>query len=164
MWRRFRPRRNLKRRFPAVKPNQDLMWAITAGRQLNTPSSINTKDPYIPEHKFEDFAICPEIKRNIASKKYASPTPIQDRAIPTILAGEDIIGIANTGTGKTAAFLIPLINKVFMDRSQKTLIITPTRELALQIHDELAQFAQGLAIKSALCIGGANLFRQKRDL
>src|SRR3989344_2555276 len=99
MWRRFRPRTNSKRRFyPAVKSNnQDLMWAITAGRQLNTSSSANARDPYIPEHKFEDFAIIPEIKRNIASKKYTSPTPIQDRAIPTILAGEDIISIANTG-------------------------------------------------------------------
>ena len=164
MWRRFRPRSNLKRRFPAVKSNQDLMWAITAGRQLNTSGSVNARDPYIPEHKFEDFAICPEIKRNIASKKYTSPTPIQDRAIPTILAGEDVIGIANTGTGKTAAFLIPLINKAFMDRSQKVLIITPTRELALQIYDELAQFAQGLGITSALCIGGTSLFNQKRDI
>ena len=166
MWRRFRPRTNSKRRFyPAVKSNnQDLMWAITAGRQLNATSNVTVKDPYIPEHKFEDFAIVPEIKRNIASKKYTSPTPIQDRAIPTILAGEDIIGVANTGTGKTAAFLIPLINKVFMDRSQKTLIITPTRELALQIYDELAQFSQGLAIRSALCIGGTSLFNQKRDL
>ncbi|KKQ89548.1 MAG: DEAD/DEAH RNA helicase [Candidatus Curtissbacteria bacterium GW2011_GWC2_38_9] len=166
MWRRFRPRNNLKRRFsPAVKSNnQDLMWAITAGRQLNASSSVTTGDSYIPEHKFEDFAIVPEIKRNIASKKYTSPTPIQDRAIPTILAGEDVIGIANTGTGKTAAFLIPLINKAFLDRSQKALIITPTRELALQIHDELAQFAQGLAITSVLCIGGTSLFNQKRDL
>src|SRR3989344_5684159 len=165
MRRRFRPRNNFKRRFsPAVKSNQDLMWAITAGRQLNTSGSVNARDPYIPEHKFEDFAICPEIKRNIASKKYTSPTPIQDRTIPSILAGEDIIGIANTGTGKTAAFLIPLINKAFLDRSQRVLIITPTRELAVQIRDEFVEFSMGMNLDSTLCIGGVGIGPQQMRL
>ena len=165
MRQRFRPRSNLRRRFfSTAKPDQNLVLAISAGKQENTSSIVNAKDPYTPKYKFEDFAIAPEIKRNIASKQYVSTTPIQDKAIPAILAGEDIIGIANTGTGKTAAFLIPLINKVFKDRSQKVLIITPTRELALQIHDELGEFAQGLSITSALCIGGASLARQKSEL
>ena len=116
------------------------MWAITAGRSLNAKAEVQTKPDYVPEHKFEDFPISPQIKRNIANKKYISPTPIQDKAIPVILSGKDIIGIANTGTGKTAAFLVPLIEKIEKDKTQKVLIVAPTRELALQISDQLEDF------------------------
>jgi superfamily II DNA/RNA helicase len=85
---------------------------------------------------------------------------IQDRAIPEILQGKDLIGIANTGTGKTASFLIPLIQKIIKDRNEKVLIVLPTRELALQIVDELNAFARSLNINSALCIGGSSMSRQ----
>jgi superfamily II DNA/RNA helicase len=115
-------------------------------------------------NQFSDFQISDSIKSNIASKGYITPTPIQDQAIPVVLAGRDIIGMANTGTGKTAAFLIPLIEKVLKDRNQKVLIVTPTRELAAQIRDEFSTFAYGLQIFSALCIGGANMWRQKEEL
>ena len=140
------------------------MWAITAGRSQNMPNAEVAPTVYIPYHKFEDFPVSSQIKRNIANKKYVSPTPIQDQAIPVILEGSDIIGIANTGTGKTAAFLVPLIDKVYKDRSQKVLIIAPTRELAIQIEDELWDFANGLGIYSALCIGGTNIYRQRNQL
>jgi superfamily II DNA/RNA helicase len=86
-----------------------------------------------------------------------TPTPIQDQVIPLVLAGRDVVGIANTGTGKTAAFLIPLINKIMRDRMQKVLIIAPTRELATQIEDELRLFSRGLGIASVLVIGGASM-------
>lgn len=115
-------------------------------------------------HQFTDFNINPVLKQNIVSRGYITPTPIQDQAIQPILDGLDIIGLANTGTGKTAAFLIPLINKVTLDRNQKVLIIAPTRELALQISEELRNFAQGLQIFSATLIGGANIHRQISDL
>ncbi|OGE11408.1 hypothetical protein A3H87_05220 [Candidatus Curtissbacteria bacterium RIFCSPLOWO2_02_FULL_42_37] len=167
MRQRFRYGRNFKRRFfptPNRRPNQELMWAITAGRSQNAPSTEYTCPVYIPQHKFEDFPVSFEIKKNIANKGYSLPTPIQDQAIPAICAGKDIIGIANTGTGKTAAFLIPLLDKVFKDRSQNVLIIAPTRELALQIRDELCEFARGLSIKSALCIGGTNMSGQRSAL
>lgn len=140
------------------------MWAITAGRSQNMPSAEVAPTVYIPNHKFEDFPVSSQIKRNIANKKYVSPTPIQDQVIPAILAGSDIIGVANTGTGKTAAFLVPLIDKVFKDKFQKVLIIAPTRELACQIDGELRDFASGLSIGSALCIGGTNIFRQRNQL
>jgi superfamily II DNA/RNA helicase len=80
------------------------------------------------------------------------------------LEGSDVIGIANTGTGKTAAFLIPLINKVIADPNQKILIVVPTRELAVQIKDELLSFIHGLSVRTVLTIGGASLFRQRQDL
>ncbi len=119
---------------------------------------------YVPEHKFEDFPLSVQIKKNIFNKNYVSPTPIQDKAIGVILAGYDIIGIANTGKGKTAAFLIPLIEKVFKNKSEKVLIVAPTRELALQIHDEFHDFARGLGICAALCIGGVGLGEQRNEL
>lgn len=144
--------------------DQDLLWAISAGRDKNTQPVEQTQEVFNPKHRFENFDICIELKRNIEAKKYKLPTPIQDEAIPVILEGKDIIGIANTGTGKTAAFLVPLINKVNKNRREKVLIVTPTRELALQIHEELTGFARGMSIYGVLCIGGANILRQKREL
>lgn len=165
MTQRFRPRGNLKRRFfAASRPNEDLLWAISAGKGQNTSADVNTQPVYAPSHKFEDFDIAYEIKRNIANKGYISPTPIQDKAIPIILKGQDIIGIANTGTGKTAAFLIPLIDKVIKDKKEKVLIIAPTHELALQINDELTEFGKGLSVSSTLCIGGKSLISQRKGL
>src|SRR3972149_11253797 len=102
------------------------------GRRFRTfdPTSVVNSTPqkieievYLPKHTFGDFAVNEQLKKNILSAGFNTPTPIQDQAIPEILAGRDVVGIANTGTGKTAAFLIPLINKVYADRSQKVLII-----------------------------------------
>lgn len=111
-------------------------------------------------HQFADFAISDQLKGNIAHKGYQTPTPIQDQIIPHILEGKDVVGLANTGTGKTAAFLIPLIEKMIHDPSFKVLIIAPTRELASQIQDELQGFAYGMKIYSALIIGGVSAERQ----
>lgn len=113
---------------------------------------------------FSDFNIVDYLKVNIQNKGYITPTPIQTQTIPAILEGRDVIGLASTGTGKTAAFLIPIINKIFKDRNQKAIIITPTRELAVQINDELRSFSQGMNIYSALIIGGTNMYRQINDL
>lgn len=112
---------------------------------------------YSSKYQFWDFEICSFLKENIQKRGYKNPTPIQDQAIPILLRGRDVIGIANTGTGKTAAFLIPLIDKVYKDKSQKVLIIAPTRELAGQIEGELRQFAMGMNIYSVLCIGGVGI-------
>ncbi len=119
---------------------------------------------YIPQHKFSDFLISDQLKQNIASHGYVTPTPIQDQAIPHLLAGKDVVGIANTGTGKTAAFLIPLINKVLYNRSQKVLIVAPTRELAVQIEEEFLGFAKNLNMYSTLCIGGVSMHNQINSL
>jgi len=117
-----------------------------------------------PEHSFLDFKIEEKLKGNILKKGYADPTPIQDRAIPHVLVGQDVVGIANTGTGKTAAFLIPLIDKVLKNRKEKILIMVPTRELATQIDDELKDFAMMLSIFSVCCVGGAPINRQMSNL
>src|SRR6185436_2226740 len=102
--------------------------------------------PYLATNSFAGLAIHDTLKRNVVTAGYTAPTPIQDQAIPHALAGRDLVGIANTGTGKTAAFLIPLLDKVMRDRQQKVLIVAPTRELTIQIHQELIKLAAGLQI------------------
>jgi len=119
---------------------------------------------YIPAHQFTDFEVDNRIKNNVVRKGYYEPTPIQDKIIPLILKGKDVVGIANTGTGKTAAFLIPMINKTLLNKSNKCIIIVPTRELAFQIEKEFKDFAGGLGLFSILCIGGTSMNDQMRNL
>jgi len=119
---------------------------------------------YLPKHSFTDFEVSTLLKANILSKGYKDPTPIQDKVIPAIINGKDVIGIANTGTGKTAAFLIPLIELANRNKSRKTLILTPTRELAMQIYNEFRDFSQDMHIFTAVLIGGASVERQKLEL
>lgn len=127
------------------------------------PTQVHSEE-YVGQNHFGDFNISNELKLNIADRGYESPTPIQDQIIPHIIKGKDVVGIANTGTGKTAAFLIPLLNKVIQDRNERVLIITPTRELADQIREELFSFSKGLQIHATLCIGGSNISRQMDQL
>ncbi len=120
--------------------------------------------PYQPQHAFADFAIDQRLKENIVTKGYVTPTPIQDQTIPAILEGCDVVGVANTGTGKTAAFLLPLLHKVILDNRENILIIVPTHELADQINQELIAFRGRLRIFSVCCVGGASIGRQISDL
>lgn len=119
---------------------------------------------YQNKHTFNDFQIDQVIKDRIGHKGFVTPSPIQDSAIPPILEGRDVVGIANTGTGKTAAFLIPLVNKVMLDPKQQIIILAPTRELAIQIEEELHIFIKGTKIYSVCCVGGANIRRQISEL
>ena len=119
----------------------------------------------MPEHAFSDFALMPELQNTLKARGYTAPTPIQDGAIEPILAGRDVVGLANTGTGKTAAFILPLIQRLKSGQTkQNILIIAPTRELAMQINDEFRLFARGLQLYSALCVGGVNANRQISEL
>jgi superfamily II DNA/RNA helicase len=93
-----------------------------------------------------------------------SPTPIQDQIIPEILEGHDVVGLAETGTGKTAAFLLPLISKTLSSYKRQTLILTPTRELAIQIEVELQKLSGNLKIYSTVCVGGTGINPQIRSL
>lgn len=128
----------------------------------DVPTTLNQETA--TETTFDNFDIDQNLKINIKNHGYSKPTPIQSQAIEPIINGRDVIGLASTGTGKTAAFLIPLINKLFKDRGQKALIIVPTRELAVQINEESRNFAGGMNIYNALLIGGANMHRQIYDL
>ena len=106
---------------------------------------------------FSSLDLPESLKMTIARHGYTVLTPIQVQGIPAIRAGKDVIGIANTGTGKTAAFLIPLIENILKDYSYRALIISPTRELALQTRDELRKFSGNMPIFSTLCIGQSSM-------
>ena len=126
---------------------------------------VTTEEPvFVPEHKFSDFDINPHLKANILAHGYDLPTPIQDKSIPHALLGQDVVGLAATGTGKTAAFLIPLIDKVMKQKGERILIMAPTRELAVQIEHELAGFAKGLGFRGMVAVGGANIGPQISQL
>jgi len=126
--------------------------------------SIKGIESFISEHKFQDFKIDQRLIRAITAKGYEAPTPIQDKIISHIIEGSDVVGIANTGTGKTAAFLIPLINKILLNPREQVLIVTPTRELALQIDQEFKFFVRGMRIFSVCCVGGMSIGRQISEL
>lgn len=119
---------------------------------------------YEPTHAFTDFKISDRLKDNIIKKGYVTPSAIQDQSIPVILEGRDVVGIANTGTGKTGAFLIPLLDKVVRNHEERVLIMVPTRELAVQIEDEFRGFAAHTSIRSVSVVGGANIGSQIRML
>jgi ATP-dependent RNA helicase RhlE len=137
---------------------------IDVSKFINKAVITEKVENFIPEHAFVDFNIDVRLKGNIVTKGYVTPTPIQDKAIPHILRGADVVGIANTGTGKTAAFLIPLINKVLNAPKNKVLIVVPTRELAQQIEAELKGFAPRLNVHGVCVVGGAHIGAQIRNL
>lgn len=121
-------------------------------------------EPYTPKHSFADFAIDNLLKENIAQKGITIPSPIQDQAIPEALLGKDIIGIANTGTGKTLAFALPILQKLFIDQNSMAIILAPTRELAQQIEVEFRTLAKNSPVKMALLIGGRSMWAQNKSL
>ena len=121
-------------------------------------------EAYEPTHKFSDFSIEQIIKDNLSQNGYSTPTPIQDQAIPYGIEGHDIVGVANTGTGKTAAFAIPIIHNVIRFSDAFALIVAPTRELAQQIEQEAKKIGKGTGICSALLIGGSPMGPQLGQL
>jgi superfamily II DNA/RNA helicase len=134
--------------------------SIHHSKFIRKADPITESAPYVSKNKFADFKINEVLKNNIIKKGYVSPTPIQDITIPFVLAGRDVVGVANTGTGKTAAFLIPLLDKILNNMQEKILVIVPTRELALQINEEFWDFRGNLNIFSVCCVGGMGIQNQ----
>jgi superfamily II DNA/RNA helicase len=137
---------------------------IDVSRFINKAQPVEEAAPYVPTHSFADFALHERIQKNLAEKHYATPTPIQDQAIPIVLTGRDLVGLANTGTGKTGAFLIPLIDRALRNPRMRVLVMAPTRELAVQIKDEFRGFSRTLSMEAALCVGGAGIVPQMATL
>jgi len=137
---------------------------IDPAKFINKAVMAEEDDVFKPEHKFQDFKIDQRLKQIVAARGYKTPTPIQDRTIPYAISGFDIVGVANTGTGKTAAFLLPLINKIIFNPKEQVLIIAPTRELALQIDQEFKSFTKGMRLFSVCCVGGMSIGRQISNL
>lgn len=121
---------------------------------------------YTPQNLFTDFKLNLRLQANLEAKGYVTPSPIQDQTIPAALAGQDIIGIASTGTGKTAAFALPVLERLINEKSSGAgaIIIAPTRELAQQIEEECRSLGKGSGLRGALLIGGSSMGAQLRDL
>lgn len=137
---------------------------IHPSRFIKAATPIVQQEIVPPLHQFSDFAVVPIIQTNLQRRGFTTPSPIQDQAIPVGLNGQDVIGIANTGTGKTIAFAIPVLQRLFTDPHAKALIMAPTRELAEQIQAECRLLIEGSKLYSALLIGGASIGAQLRDL
>ena len=135
--------------------------AIASHRFINAATEPAQEIPYEATHTFADFGLNRKTVEVLDYLGFTTPTPIQDQTIKPALEGRDIIGLANTGTGKTAAFLLPTIEKLYANRDLMTvLVLAPTRELAQQIDEDFRRFTAGLKLYSALVVGGANIGRQ----
>ncbi len=122
---------------------------------------------------FEELGLAPEILRALGDMGYSIPTPIQKQAIPLVLAGRDLMAQAQTGTGKTAAFALPLLQKMIPHANGsasparhpvRALVLTPTRELAIQVHDSVVAYNKNLPLRSTVVFGGVDMKGQEADL
>lgn len=119
---------------------------------------------------FADLKLIAPIQKAITAEKYETPTPIQEETIPQALAGRDILGCAQTGTGKTAAFALPILNHLgkrnqkAVPNTPRVLVLAPTRELALQIHESIQCYGRNLRLRSAVVYGGVSQHHQVRSL
>jgi len=115
---------------------------------------------------FEEMGLAPEILRAVKAKNYETPTPIQEAAIPAILEGKDVIGCAQTGTGKTAGFTLPILHKLREGHSPslRVLVLVPTRELAAQVYESVRTYGRYLRLRTGVVFGGVNLERQRATL
>ncbi|MFZ2544987.1 MAG: DEAD/DEAH box helicase [Candidatus Saccharimonadales bacterium] len=165
MQKHFSPSGNNRSRFAPNKRRSNYSQTkstVHYSRYINKAIAVEDEVIYDPTHTFETFGLNPRVTENLTHMGFSQPSEIQDQAIPPALEGSDIIGLANTGTGKTAAFLLPTIEKLLNDRGNlvSVLILAPTRELAQQIDEEFRRFSAGQKLFSTLVVGGANIQRQ----
>ncbi len=141
-----------QRKGPAVSTIDPRLFVKKA-----TPQSEAT---FIPSVRIQELTVDARIKSNLLSKGYVYLTEIQERAIQPVLEGRDVMGIAQTGTGKTAAFLVPIVNNLLGKQAGfQVLIVVPTRELAVQVEEEFKTITKGLNLSSACFIGGTSVGR-----
>ena len=113
---------------------------------------------------FKNFKLKPELQTAIEKAGFTEPSPIQNEAIPIILEGQDVVAQAHTGTGKTAAFGLPVLSKMQLNSGVQVIVIVPTRELAIQVSDELFRFGKVLGIRTATVYGGSSYRRQLQHI
>lgn len=139
--------------------NRSRAQVIDPARFIKVANTTEAPD-YASSHSFDDFAMHPLLKSNVTSKGYKAPSEIQDKTIPLGLAGRNVVGVADTGTGKTAAFALPVLNHIMRQPGSKAIIIAPTRELAIQIEEQCFILSKNSGIKMATLIGGMPMGRQ----
>jgi len=172
-----RPRENYVRR----EAELDELWAnsidsgINFSKYDNIKITVDGENKPSPVLKFSEAGLCSLLVSNVERAGYKTPTPVQKNALPIIMAGRDLMACAQTGSGKTAAFLLPMINKMIETRAEgrsteggrvapQAVIITPTRELAIQIHDEARKFSGGSQVISQCVYGGTSVQSQRSML
>ncbi len=158
------PRRHFGRGRSGGQRANKIRYMQVDPRMLIKKAEPREAHAYLPQHTFAELGLAEILAGNVAAKGYTTPTAIQDQIIPAILTGRDAMGLAATGTGKTAAFLLPILTKLLRDPGQKALIITPTRELAAQIVEEGRALSRTARLYFAIVIGGMNINRQISDL
>lgn len=144
---------------------------LTANDGKNEAAHTENENTQSEGH-FQDFPFDVKLQQVIADEGYTSPTPIQSRAIPVVLEGRDVIACAQTGTGKTAAFSLPILHKLIRDRAEakqtnyhpKVLVLVPTRELALQVQETFTLFGESFGINAVAIIGGVSINIQFANL
>src|SRR6185503_1201050 len=121
-----------------------------------------------PPMQFSELGLIRPIAEAVAAEGYVNPTPIQAKAIPHVLAGRDLLGLAQTGTGKTAAFALPILQRLAETapnrghRHTRCLVLTPTRELAAQIGDSFATYGKHLQLRHTVIFGGVGMEAQRQ--
>ena len=125
--------------------------------QENAQTETPTEEPTVT---FDDLGLKKQILQSVKYAGFKVPSPIQEKAIPIVLAGRDMVGQAHTGTGKTAAFSLPVLSNMKVDGSVEMLVITPTRELATQVSDEIFKYGRNLGVKTVTVYGGSSYKRQ----
>ena len=148
---------------------RSVFWSTVYSLSIISKGSCNSYVHVVRTESFmQDFAqlaIPEQLKENIAKERFHTPTPIQKRAIPFALEGRDILGISQTGSGKTAAFAIPLLAHLLTNQDGHALILTPTRELATQVFAHVKRLlGKASRIGMALLIGGASYHQQMQQL
>ena len=134
-------------------------------RQLVKKAVVTTPEVFTPSRSFNDMPLSNEMKASLSKKGYINPSQIQDETLEHLKAGRNLLGIANTGTGKTAAFLIPIIEQLIVNPRELTaLIVVPTRELALQVEEEFRSLTHGLNLVAASFIGGTSVGKNLSQL
>lgn len=136
---------------------------IDVNKYIQKAEIVTESEVFVPVHKFADFQNADaRLINNLTNLNITLPTPIQDKAIPAGLDGRDVLGIANTGTGKTLAFLLPIVTQI-LQHKRKAIVLAPTRELATQIEKDFRNITIGMKLWTHLVIGGANMWQQIRQ-
>jgi ATP-dependent RNA helicase RhlE len=156
------PKSNRPQRGPNTRKARTLK---TIDVSLLTKSAVALDhEEYVPTSTFDNMPLDAMLKDALRKKGYSQPTQIQEQTIMPLLEGRDLMGIAQTGTGKTAAFLLPLIHRMLQGESLQTLVVVPTRELALQVNEEFRSLTKGMKLFSTCFIGGTNINRDLQNL
>lgn len=138
----------------SINPNQLIKRAVQ-----------KDADEFVPGWSFDQMPLHPRLKKTLRHKGYTYPTEIQEKTIPILIEGRDLLGVAKTGTGKTAAYMTPIIHRLLSDpKPFQSLIIVPTRELAVQVEGEFNSLAKGLGFAAACFIGGKSISNDFRKM